>query len=177
MRGHPRPQFNLHLGEMQTPLNSETTRGTQANTASLACAVCYSTLTNSFSWTEHGSQIVSLELGRRAWRHRTRSFAGARRLGAERGKPELNGGLHHRARAKRVIQLFMSGAASQCDTFDYKPLLIRKAGEKWDPGEKVDCFRATPVLLCRVPGGGSSMGSPVNGSATCSRILLPASMT
>src|SRR5262245_54815437 len=30
---------------------------------------------------------------------------------------ELNGGLHHRARAKRVVQLFMSGAASQCDTF------------------------------------------------------------
>jgi len=25
-------------------------------------------------------------------------------------------GLHHPAKAKRVIQLFMSGAASQCDT-------------------------------------------------------------
>ena len=37
---------------------------------------------------------------------------------------DLNGGLHHRARAKRVVQLFMSGAASQCDTFDYKPELI-----------------------------------------------------
>src|SRR5439155_24153649 len=49
-------------------------------------------------------------------------------------KPEFNGGLHHRARAKRVVQLFMSGAASQCDTFDYKPLLIRKNGEKFDPG-------------------------------------------
>ncbi len=30
-------------------------------------------------------------------------------------------GLHHPAKAKRVVQLFMSGAASQCDTFDYKP--------------------------------------------------------
>src|SRR5437016_3894257 len=29
-------------------------------------------------------------------------------------------GLHHPAKAKRVVQLFMSGAASQCDTFDYK---------------------------------------------------------
>ena len=28
-------------------------------------------------------------------------------------RPELNGGLHHRAKAKRVVQLFMSGAASQ----------------------------------------------------------------
>ncbi len=33
-------------------------------------------------------------------------------------------GLHHPAKAKRVVQLFMSGAASQCDTFDYKPRLI-----------------------------------------------------
>src|SRR5215212_3603320 len=50
----------------------------------------------------------------------------------------LNGGLHHRARAKRVVQLFMSGAASQCDTFDYKPELIRKHGEKFDPGGTVE---------------------------------------
>src|SRR5271156_3270017 len=48
-------------------------------------------------------------------------------------RPEYNGGLHHRARAKRVVQLFMSGAASQCDTFDYKPLLIERSGQKWDP--------------------------------------------
>ena len=33
-------------------------------------------------------------------------------------RPEFNGGLHHVARAKRVVHLFMSGAASQCDTFD-----------------------------------------------------------
>src|SRR5256886_437683 len=43
-------------------------------------------------------------------------------------RPEWNGGLHHRARAKRVVQLFMSGAASQCDTFDYKPELIKRSG-------------------------------------------------
>ncbi len=30
-----------------------------------------------------------------------------------------------RPKAKRVVQLFMSGAASQCDTFDYKPRLHR----------------------------------------------------
>src|SRR5436853_559066 len=33
--------------------------------------------------------------------------------------PAARGGLHHPARAKRVVQLFMSGAASQADTFDY----------------------------------------------------------
>src|SRR5437879_7502914 len=43
-------------------------------------------------------------------------------------RPELNGGLHHPAKAKRVVQLFMSGAASQCDTFDYKPDLIKWSG-------------------------------------------------
>jgi hypothetical protein len=35
---------------------------------------------------------------------------------------------HHRPRATRVVQLFMLGGASQCDTFDYKPELIRRAG-------------------------------------------------
>src|SRR3954465_6591908 len=38
-----------------------------------------------------------------------------------RPRPEFNGGLHHRAKVKRVIQLFMNGGASQCDMFDYKP--------------------------------------------------------
>src|SRR5262245_49007281 len=46
----------------------------------------------------------------------------------------LNGGLHHRARVKRVIQLFMNGGASQVDTFDYKPMLEKQHGKKFDPG-------------------------------------------
>ena len=51
---------------------------------------------------------------------------------------------HHRPRAKRVVQLFMAGAASHVDTFDHKPLLTRKDGEAWDPGEKVELFQSTP---------------------------------
>lgn len=58
--------------------------------------------------------------------------------------PQFNGGLHHPARAKRVVQLFMSGAASQCDTFDYKPELIRRHGQKFDPGGKVELFQSDP---------------------------------
>jgi hypothetical protein len=54
-------------------------------------------------------------------------------------------------RAKRVIQLFMSGAASQCDTFDYKPKLIQRAGEKWDPGEKVELFQSNPGVVMPSP--------------------------
>jgi hypothetical protein len=66
-------------------------------------------------------------------------------------RADLNGGLHHRARAKRVVQLFMSGAASQCDTFDYKPLLVKKHGEKFDPGGKVELFQSSPGSVMRSP--------------------------
>lgn len=52
------------------------------------------------------------------------------------GKPkaELNGGLHHPAKVKRVIQLFMNGGASPQDTFDYKPALEELHGKPFDPG-------------------------------------------
>ncbi len=46
-------------------------------------------------------------------------------------------GLHHPARVRRVIQLFMNGGASQCDTFDYKPQLEKRHGQKFDPGAGV----------------------------------------
>ena len=58
---------------------------------------------------------------------------------------------HHPAKAKRVVQFFMSGAASQCDSFDYKPLLQKKAGEKWDPGEKVELFQSNPGVVMPSP--------------------------
>lgn len=60
-------------------------------------------------------------------------------------------GLHHPARAKRVVQLFMSGAASQCDTFDYKPKLIEQHGQDWDPGEKVELFQSSPGKTMKTP--------------------------
>jgi hypothetical protein len=68
-----------------------------------------------------------------------------------KGKPELNGGLHHRARARRVVQLFMSGAASQVDTFDYKPELIKRHGQKFDPGGKVELFQSSPGACMKSP--------------------------
>ena len=48
--------------------------------------------------------------------------------GADRGI--LNGQLHHAAKAKRVIYLFMAGGPSQLETFDYKPLLNQRHGEQ-----------------------------------------------
>ncbi|MBS1872787.1 MAG: DUF1501 domain-containing protein [Acidobacteria bacterium] len=83
---------------------------------------------------------------------------GREALGAGRGRPEFNGGLHHPAKAKRVVQLFMSGAASQCDTFDYKPLLIKKGGETWDPGEKVELFQSNPGAVMPSPWGWKQYG-------------------
>src|SRR5207249_6334772 len=72
---------------------------------------------------------------------------------AETSSPreEFNGGLHHRARAKRVVQLFMSGAASQCDTFDYKPELIKRHGQKFDPGGPVELFQSSPENCMKSP--------------------------
>jgi hypothetical protein len=61
------------------------------------------------------------------------------------------GGLHHPARASRVIELFMSGAASQCDLYDYKPLLIKKHGESFSPGGKVELFQSEPGAVMKSP--------------------------
>lgn len=49
--------------------------------------------------------------------------------------------LHHPAKAKRVVQLFMAGAASHLDLFDYKPELEKHHGEKSDFGEYVEAFQ------------------------------------
>lgn len=49
--------------------------------------------------------------------------------------------LHHPPRAKRVIQLFMAGAASHVDLWDHKPLLEKRHGEKSDFGEHVEAFQ------------------------------------
>ncbi|MDA7666101.1 DUF1501 domain-containing protein [bacterium] len=39
---------------------------------------------------------------------------------------------HFPAKAKRIIQLFMPGGPSQVDTFDYKPMIAKHAGERPD---------------------------------------------
>ena len=74
-------------------------------------------------------------------------------LGRKTGAAQApaSGGLHHPARAKRVVQLFMSGAASQCDLFDYKPLLIERNGQEFDPGGRVELFQSSPGPVMRSP--------------------------
>jgi hypothetical protein len=60
-------------------------------------------------------------------------------------------GLHHPARAKYVIQLFMNGGVSQMDTFDYKPELVKRHGLPFDPGERVEAATSEPGKLMKSP--------------------------
>src|SRR6516225_6247866 len=67
-----------------------------------------------------------------------------------RPRADLNGGIHHRAKARRVIQLFMNGGVSQMDTFDYKPELAKRHGQKVDFGIKA-AVTSTPGAVMKSP--------------------------
>lgn len=69
----------------------------------------------------------------------------------DRPRPEFNGGLHHPAKVKRIIQLFMTGGASPMDTFDYKPQLEKLHGRKLGPEEKPEGFTAMPGAIMKSP--------------------------
>jgi hypothetical protein len=73
--------------------------------------------------------------------------------GAPKPRAEFNGGLHHAAKVKRVVQLFMNGGVSQMDTFDHKPELTRLHGKPFDPGtgEKVEAVTSAPGNLMKSP--------------------------
>lgn len=64
---------------------------------------------------------------------------------AERSRSRPPGGFPNFApKAKQVIQIFVSGAMSQIDTFDYKPELARYDGKEFEPGGKVELFESIP---------------------------------
>ncbi len=48
---------------------------------------------------------------------------------------------HFPPKAKHVVQLFMGGAASHLDLFDYKPELVKRDGQPSDFGEHVEAFQ------------------------------------
>ena len=56
------------------------------------------------------------------------------------------GGLHHAARAKHVIFLFMNGGLSQVDSFDPKPMLEKYHGQPL-PGGSIATERRTGSLM------------------------------
>ncbi len=73
------------------------------------------------------------------------------RAATEPVRTDLNGGLHHPARVRRIIQLFMNGGASPMDTFDYKPELARLHGQMLGPKEKPEGFVAPAGAVMKSP--------------------------
>lgn len=74
------------------------------------------------------ASLLAGAAGRPAWSTPAESLAGS----AE-PLPTSQAGLHHPAKAKRVIYLFMAGAPSQLDLFDYKPKLVEWEGKPLPP--------------------------------------------
>jgi hypothetical protein len=72
-----------------------------------------------------------------------------RRLLAEGPAPA--GIPHHRPRAKRVVQIFCTGALSHLDTWDYKPELVRRHGQPLPGGETLRTFQGENGNLARSP--------------------------
>ena len=65
----------------------------------------------------------------------------------------LYGGMHHPAKVRRVIQLFMNGGASQVDLFDHKPLVDRLHDQTFDPGAgvRVEAATSAPGKILKPP--------------------------
>ena len=59
---------------------------------------------------------------------------------------QVSGGLHHAAKAKHVIFLFMNGGLSQVDSFDPKPMLDKYHGQPL-PGGSIATERKTGALM------------------------------
>jgi hypothetical protein len=49
------------------------------------------------------------------------------------------------------LQIFCPGAVSHLDTFEYKPELIKRHGQKFDPGGKIELFQSDPGAVMKSP--------------------------
>ncbi len=74
------------------------------------------------------------------------SLTTASLFAAQDPKVRATGGLHHPARAKHVIFLFMNGGLSQVDSFDPKPALDKYHGQPL-PGGTIATERKTGALM------------------------------
>ncbi|MEI6256882.1 MAG: DUF1501 domain-containing protein, partial [Planctomycetota bacterium] len=102
----------------------------------------------------HASSHASAAHSRRAWLARSGGglggialaamLAGDREaLAAGLGSPgvALHPACIYPPKVKRVVQLFMAGAASHIDLWDYKPDLVKHHGQPSDFGEPVEAFQ------------------------------------
>jgi hypothetical protein len=74
------------------------------------------------------------------------SLATADLFASQDPKIRATGGLHHPAKARRVIFLFMNGGLSQVDSFDPKPALDKYHGQPL-PGGAIATERRTGALM------------------------------
>jgi hypothetical protein len=74
------------------------------------------------------------------------SLTTASLLATQDPKVKATGGLHHPAKAKHVIFLFMNGGLSQVDSFDPKPALDKYHGQPL-PGGSIATERKTGALM------------------------------
>ena len=86
----------------------------------------------------------------------------ARRPEPPSGLPGLPGLPHFAPKAKRVIYLFMNGAPTHVDLFDWKPRLLELDGKPFDPGAKVELFQSDPGA-CMAPLPRAHQGCPTAG--------------
>lgn len=79
-----------------------------------------------------------------------RGAAGDARFVADAVVPS-KGILHHPPRARRVIQIFCTGAVSHLDTWDYKPELIHRHGQPMPGGGNLITFQGENGALAQSP--------------------------
>ncbi len=87
--------------------------------------------------------LMGLDAGAISRRRALQGFAcgfGSLALSGLSAQAAMSGTGHHPARAKRVIFLFMHGGPSHVDTFDYKPELTKRDGERlpFAPAKNLD---------------------------------------
>jgi len=58
---------------------------------------------------------------------------------------------HIAAKAKNVLVIFCSGACAHLETWDYKPELIKRHGQKFDPGGHVEAATSEPGNVLKSP--------------------------
>src|SRR5262249_9364701 len=151
-----RSRMSWRLADLGLKSKSSGWRITRRSTDYRTPAECCSIAMSFCSWIEMQSTVHR----RQALFALANGFGGlalahllATDAAADSPRPEFNGGLHHPAKARRVIQLFMNGGASQMDTFDYKPELAKRHGQKFDPGggAKVEAVTSVPGNVMKSP--------------------------
>ena len=110
------------------------------------CPARYGVIVSGMNNSPFHQSRVQAAISRRDFLWQSGGGLGGIALAALLGEQSLlgaptSGVLHHPPKAKRVVQLFMAGAASHLDLFDFKPELVKNHGKPSDFGESVEAFQ------------------------------------